>query len=417
MQTNPTYSKPQQFANRFLISYVLLFISSFSFPHAILPDIGKWFSPFYEKLAAFTGSHIFHLSKPYSAELISDSTGMYLHAFNLIFISAVIAIAWFYSDRQKKNEMQLVYGLQLIIRYYLALQLLNYGFNKIFKWQFYLPEPNTLFTSVGETHRDLLYWTSMGSSYTYTFFSGLIEVLAASLLLFRRTKLFGALIAIGIMVNVLMINIGFDISVKLYSAFLILLCCILIAPDAKRLFRFFFTNEAIAKNNYVPSFVNGKFKTLYRSLKTLVLLLFFSDTLFIYFASGNFNDDKAVRPPLHGAYEVSVFVLDGDTLAPLQTDQLRWKRVFVHRRNYFIVQNMQDGMQDYILENDTAKQILLLTDYDGKQKGFFHYDKLSGDANTFSGRIGMHKLEMELKKIDLKNLPLLQDEFGWTVDE
>lgn len=417
MEISQPYSKTQSFAVRFILLYVLLFISSFSFPHALIPDIGSWFSPFYEKLVRFTAEYIFHLQKPYSAELISDSTGMYIHAFNLIFISGMLAAIWFYFDKQKKKESRLFAVLQIMVRYYLAMQLLNYGFNKIFKWQFYLPEPNTLFTTVGETHRDLLYWTSMGSSYSYTFFSGFIEIFAAAFLFFRRTQLFGALISLGILINVFMINIGFDISVKLYSAFLILLCCILIAPDAKRLLVFFFKNEIPEKKNKPPVFISEKYRWLFPILKTLVVLFLLTDSLYIYFETENYNDDLAKRPPLHGAYEVSSFVLNGDTLQTDLTEANRWKRVFVHRRDYFIVQNMQDQMTDFRLENDTVKHILLMSDYSGKASNYFHY--VSGNENTLllSGKIGDKNAELILNKIDLKQQPLLVNEFSWTVDE
>lgn len=417
MEISPSYSKTQSFAIRFFLIYILLFITSFSFPHALLPDIGSWFSPFYEVLVRFTADHVFQLQRTYSAELISDSTGMYVHAFNLVFISGILAACWLYSDKQKKHEIKLFFVLQIIVRYYLAMQLLNYGFNKIFKWQFYLPEPNTLFTTVGETHRDLLYWTSMGSSYSYTFFSGFIEVFAAAFLFFRRTQLFGALLSLGILINVFMINIGFDISVKLYSAFLILLCCILIAPDAKRLFYFFFKNETLQKKTKTSLFTNEKYHRLYLSMKILVVLFLLTDSLYIYFESGNYNDDLAKRPPLHGAYEVSSFVLNGDTIEANLSDTNRWKRVFVHRRNYFVVQNMQDQMNDFMLENDTVKHVLLMTDYNGKTANYFHY--VSGNENTLllTGKIGNQDAELILKKIDLQKQPLLVNEFSWTVDE
>lgn len=417
MQISQPYSRTQSFLIRFSICYVLLFISSFSFPHALIPDIGSWFSPFYETIAGFTAANIFHLQKPYSVELISDSTGMYVHVFNLLFIAFIPAIIWFRSDREKQNEKRLLYILQVIVRYYLAMQLLHYGFNKVFKWQFFLPEPNTLYTSVGDTPRDLLYWTSMGSSYSYNLFSGIIEVFAALLLFFRRTQLFGAITALGIMINVFMINIGFDISVKLYSAFLIALCFLLIAPDAKRLFRFFFTNEAVEKAEPVPFFANEKYKWLYRSLKCITVLLLVTDSLYIYFESKNYNDDLAARPPMHGAYEVSLFVLDGDTIEANLSNSARWKRVFVHRRNYFIVQNMMDQMEDFMLENDTARQILMMTDYNGNSKNIFRYDEISATEFVLRGRAGMHELEMQLKKKELEKLPLFQDEFSWTVDE
>lgn len=406
MSSGIIFTRSKSWFLRFFFCYVVLFISSFSFPHRLLPDIGSWFSPFYGELAAFTGLHVFGISSPWTAELISDSTGFYLHAFNLIFISSALAFAWFFLDRSKKHDLNILVLLQTLVRYYLALQMLEYGFNKIFKWQFYLPEPNTLYTTVGETPRDLLYWSSMGSSYTYTFFSGAIEVIAALLLLFRRTSLLGAVVTLGIMINVLMINLGFDISVKLYSSFLILLCCILLAPDAKRLFVFFFTGKSAARI-LMPSLFSGKPQWFYAAAKVPVLLLIFSSTLIMYFESGNFNDDHYPRPGLHGAYEIRT-----DTPAANG-----WKRVFFHRRGYFITQDRNGQMQDYPFENDSIRQLLTMNDYDGNPQLVFHYEKRNDSLLLLDGFSGKTRMKLELHRLEPEKLPLLQNEFSWTVDE
>src|SRR5205085_9499653 len=109
---------------------------------------------------------------------------------------------------------------QLFI-YYLCLQLLKYGVDKIFKNQFYLPEPNTLFTPAGMLDKDILYWSTMGTSYGYNIFLGSLEIAAALFILIKRTRLIGLLLSLGILINVTEVNFGFDISVKLFSLFLL----------------------------------------------------------------------------------------------------------------------------------------------------------------------------------------------------
>ena len=53
------------------------------------------------------------------------------------------------------TEARLWYGLHTGVAWFLALQLLQYGFDKVFKHQFYLPEPNTLYTPLGLLPPDL----------------------------------------------------------------------------------------------------------------------------------------------------------------------------------------------------------------------------------------------------------------------
>jgi uncharacterized membrane protein YphA (DoxX/SURF4 family) len=213
------WNEGQKALLRFIALFVVLFISSFSFPHIFIPDVGKWLSPFFEKLVVFCGDHLFHIKRPYTQKIISDSTGMYLDVFVVFVLSSVASFVWTAVDRRPRSYDKLLYWFIVLVRYYLAMQLLHYGFNKLFKWQFYIPEPNTMFTTVGDTSPDLLYWSVMGISRPYTVFSGLLEVMAACMLLFKKTSFAGALLALTVMVNVVVINFSYDISVKLYSLF------------------------------------------------------------------------------------------------------------------------------------------------------------------------------------------------------
>lgn len=400
---------------RFSFAFVLLFVNSFSFVHNFLPDIGHFTHSFFEVLVKWTGAHIFNIQHPYYYQLVSDSLGFYINAFNLFFISIFIAAIWSALDRKRTNYDRLQYFFFVFIRYYLALQLFEYGFNKIFKLQFYWPEPNTLFTTIGNTSKDLLYWSSMGTSRFYVVFSGMLEIFAAIFLLFRKTALFGAIVSLGVMINVLMINFGFDISVKLYSCFLILLCVLLILPDAKRLFQFFFSNKKVEDRKPIPEMKFLQKRFVYLPLKILVVFIIVFDPLFPYLKAGNFNDDVFPRPYMHGAYDVTLFVKNSDTLLPLQTDPVRWKRVFIHRQGYFIIQNMNDEMEDFQLENYREGKKLLLVNYDASVKTFFNYNQTSDSTFTLQGNLRGDSLTVHLRKIDLEKLPISKTGFEWTI--
>lgn len=401
-----------QFLLRWALLFTVLFPLSFPFErNGILPDPGKYTQHLFEPLARFTGDRVFGLSH-YSPELMSDTTGFYLNAFNVFVLTFLAALCWIFFSKSKRQEPGLVFILQTWIRYYLALQMLWYGFDKVFKVQFYLPEPNTLFATVGNTQRDLLYWTVMGTSYTYTFFSGLIEVLAAGLLLFHRTALIGVFITAGIMTNVLMINIGFDISVKLYSCFLLLLSLTVIAIHAQTLFRFFILQLPSAPVLWRPPFAR---KIPYRVTKMLLVVLILADVLVPFIRAGNYNDDFYPRPPLHGAYQVNEFILNGKQVGPDLRNMHRWRRFFVHRRGYFIIQYMNDEMRDLELNVDTAAHCLFLRRYDSKQY-ILNYSRRQ-DMIQLGGIIEKDTFNVTAKKLDLEALPLLQNEFSWAINE
>jgi hypothetical protein len=400
----------------FFFLYILIFACSFSFPHPFIPDFGKFLSPLFEKWSSFTGKHIFNLSGNENYALESDTAGLYLHAFNLVFIVAILSALIFFTDRKRKNYLNIQWWFFVFLRYFLALHLLSYGCDKIFKAQFYFPEPNTLFTTVGETPKDLLYWSTMGSSRGYNLFLGSIEVIAALLLFSRTASLAGALLSLAIFINVLAVNLCFDISVKLFSSFLILICLLLISNDYKKLFSFFFGKNSPQAEKWQPSFLSKpSFKFPHIILKCGIILLFILSATHPYTSTGNFNDDKAPRPFLHGAYAVSLFVKNGDTIAPDLRNVSRWKRAFVHRRGFFIVQNMNDELLDYELKYDSANSKLHLFNYADSLSAQLNYSLRSDSSMILRGDFFGDTLLLHLKKLDLKNLWLLQDEFEWTV--
>lgn len=394
--------------------FVLLFILSFSFEHEFIPDVGSWFAPFFERLAEWTGKTYFNFRAETIYEIQSDTTGFYLNALNLLFISLLVAIAWSVLDKRRTNYQKVTYWFFVFIRFYLAMQLFSYGFNKIFKWQFYALEPNTLYTAIGNVPRDFLYWSSMGTSRFYVIFSGIAEIVAATLLLFRRTYVAGAIVSLLVLINVLMINLGFNVSVKLYSLFLVVLCLVLLIPEGKKLVGFFFLSKPMSLEQSRPGH-SKRVSRILLLLKTIIIAAIILDPLSLYIRTGNFNDDRYPRPPLHGAYEVKLFVKNFDTLLPLTTDTYRWRRMFVHRRGYLITQLMNDEMRDYGLAVDTVRKKLMIED--GHLHSFPDYVVKNDSTLFIDGEFFGDTLHIELRKIDLKKLPLMEDEFRWTIDQ
>lgn len=120
----------------------------------------------------------------------------------------------------------------LIIEYicviYISVILIKYGIDKILKAQFPEPEPNILFTRFGNLDKDILFWSTIGTSKIYNIITGSIELFSGALLLFKRTRFLGLLLAIISFTQILIINISFDISVKFFSLILLLMSLFLV---------------------------------------------------------------------------------------------------------------------------------------------------------------------------------------------
>ncbi|WP_435522525.1 hypothetical protein [Chryseobacterium indoltheticum] len=98
--------------------------------------------------------------------------------------------------------------------FYISIVLIKYGFDKIFQTQFPEPEPNILFTRFGNLDKDILFWSTIGTSKIYNIIMGSIELFSGILLWFRRSRFLGLLLAIICLAQIFIINISFDISVK-----------------------------------------------------------------------------------------------------------------------------------------------------------------------------------------------------------
>jgi hypothetical protein len=128
------------------------------------------------------------------------------------------------------------------IRYFLALTLLNYGFAKVFDSQFPHLAANMDARFI-ELSPMRVAWAFFGYSRGYQEFLGWGEVIPGVLLLFKRTTLLGAILAFTVMLNVFLINIFFDVCVKLNSGIYAALSLYILLQETGRLWNFFFTNR------------------------------------------------------------------------------------------------------------------------------------------------------------------------------
>ncbi len=306
-----------------------------------------------------------------------------------------------YEFSEKLNQIA-----RIVITYYLSWVLIKYGFDKLFKAQFYSPEPNILYSKVGDLDRDMLFWTSMGSSYIYSIITGVFEITPAILLLFKKTRNLGILIAIGVFVNVFALNIGFDISVKFFVCFLLLMSGYLAYPFASNLW-LFLSNQPIQNISTSKQRIEN-FKTK-NWLKAFLIVGICFESLYPFIKSGNFNDDIAPRPIYHGAYQVESVIIATDTLSPHSADL---KRVFIHRDNYLIFQDTNDQFEDFYFELNATHSKIQVIDYNQKIQNF----DISYNPNTRILCLKNGQQQIKCKALHWKKMALLQPLFHWTVD-
>ncbi len=75
----------------------------------------------------------------------------------------------------------------------------------------------------------------MGASPAYGWFTGIIKITGAALLVFRQTTTLGALILLAALSNIVVLNLSYDVPAKLFAIHLFLTSIFLLWPDRKRL--------------------------------------------------------------------------------------------------------------------------------------------------------------------------------------
>ncbi|SHH02159.1 hypothetical protein SAMN05421866_1850 [Chryseobacterium oranimense] len=284
----------------------------------------------------------------------SDSISMLVLVFVLLILSFVTALLL-----KRRFSRQILFFSKEIVIVYLAVVLMKYGLDKVFKAQFYLPEPNILYSRFGNLDKDILFWSVMGTSRFYSISTGIVELLASLMIIFRKTRVLGLLISVGILVNILLINLGFDISVKFFSLILLSMAVFALKDEWFPLYRFLILKQKVQLEETEP---DTKALPLWIFSRTAFIGFSVVTILFPYVNNGNYNDDLAKRPFLHGAFEN----LD-------QNSDIRY--IFLHRKNYMILMDKEEKMTDFHY-NQGSKDQLLLEDYSGGRISVrFSYNK------------------------------------------
>jgi hypothetical protein len=394
----------KQFVQTTLALFVCFCIIFIPFPYVVFSFPGFLSEMLFNDLLLFMAQHLFNQERVVP-QVSSDSVLMYLLVLVLFVLAACITP--FVRNKDGIYWQRIVKLINITGCCYLALHLAKYGFDKLFKAQFYQPEPNILYTPFGQLDQDILYWSTMGTSYSYSLFLGAAEICASVLLLFNRTRILGLLAAWVLMLNIVAVNFSFNISVKLFSLFLFLVATWLLTPYFRNLYHVLVLRSNVVNKKpepIVPFIAHPFWKA---TIKTAVILIIITESVYPHLQRSNINDDKLARPFLHGAYRVTGNTGSGEYAGA--------RRLFIHRKGYFIIEYGSGEMKDYKLDINQPGRQFTITDYQHNQTqiGYSYY---AADSILTLIQPGDTLPFLRAKALDWKSLPALQPVFQWTTD-
>ncbi|KAB8333659.1 hypothetical protein SD80_012035 [Scytonema tolypothrichoides VB-61278] len=264
---------------------------------------------------------------------------------------------------------------------------------------------------LGELSPMGLLWAFMGYSEPYTVFTGLVELAGGLLLLSRRTTLLGALVCAVAMSQVLMLNLSYDVPVKLSSAHLLAMALVLIVPELPRLLNFFVLNRPVTPVVLQPpASVPSRPRAVVR-LVSVLLVIGFTLSMLGWAWSIRAEDTRNLPPlALYGIWEVERFSVDGTERPPLLTDPIRWRRLVIDRYGMGSVQLMNDELQGYRMTIDEAEQRITLDSYRGDRSVVVLYEQ--PEAGRMEAQV-LGQGRPILVSLRRQQVPLLERGFHW----
>jgi len=309
--------------------------------------------------------HFFHTGYDPATQQSFPGDNHFGVLFYLVLLMVAVAgtIVWGILDRKRPNYNRLNHWFRVYLRYMLAITLLTYGLDKLIPVQMTFPNIENLLMPLGFSNRFRVFWNFMGVSPEYQMVTGAIELTGALLLLNRRTKVLGCILVLAVLINVVSLNVFYNVTVKLFSTQLLLYTLYLLYPYGNRLIKLFFSGQSVSLA--VRRF---RFQTSWKE-KVLTAILISIPLLTLATAGWGIAhrySRNANNAGLQKYYEVTRFVAK-DTLLPLPTDTLRWKRFLISYSNYSpdlyaVVWGMQDDFDYYFLKIDSLKRTFTLKD-------------------------------------------------------
>ncbi|QHI38262.1 hypothetical protein IMCC3317_36520 [Kordia antarctica] len=404
----------QKIGFRFCVIYTLLFalpfpLIAFTFLDGFTDKIDDIL---WSKIVPYIGETVFNVTIDSSAAFSGsgDTTYDYVQVFCYFLVALLGTLIWSILDRKRPHYWKLLRILVVYITYYLIFFMLVYGFMKVYKLQFPDPRLTRLIQPYGDSSPMGIAWTFMGASKFYTFFAGLSEVLGGLLLISRRTRTFGAFVCVGVMLNVFVMNMSYDIPVKLFSFHLLLFSLFIFLQDWKRVFAVFFTTATTIPRSFPHYFKKRKL-----NIGLLVIkICFISFLLYSNFSRAigleNTRGSSAPKPAMYGIYDLKQIVKNNDTIPLIITDKTLWKRIVIQRERHLSIFTMEDEQLRFSSQLDTVYKTLSIDRNEDSYK--FKY-VLKDSILSLKGTHNGDSIFMEAKQFDLKKFRLINRGFHW----
>lgn len=414
----PAWSPLRKALFRFLFVYFVLY---FPFPLRVIPLYGEILKEAHQEIwrgiVPWVGKHAFGVKALFHPTGSGDTAYNWVQVFCYLMIALAVTIVWTLLDRRRTNYARLHEWLRTYLRFSLAGAMLVYGAYKAIPSQFGLPLPSDLVQPIGEGSPMWLLWSFIGSSVPYIIFTGVAEMLGGLLLATRRTTLLGALVCIGVMSNVVVLNLSYDVPVKLYSSHLLLIAVLLVVPDLGRLANLLVWNRRVPPAGQRPLFASRGGDRAALIFRTVFMLGLTAAALHMSYKDKMEYEYPMYRQPLYGVWEAEEIEIDGTVRPLLITDGTLWRRLAFDFPGTLSIQYARESdFREYTLEPDPGRHAFTLCcEPEWKTPVAVSFKKIGPDALALDGTVNGKPIRGRFRRMD--RFQLLTRGFHWVSEE
>jgi len=382
------------------------------FPVGNVPELSAL--PPVKTIVSWVAVHVFRVTTPLviTGSGSGDKTFDWVHAFCVLIVSIAISAVWSMVDRTDDGRLRRRF--RLFARFALGSTMLTYATVKVVPLQMPAPSLTRLLEPYGFFSPMGVLWASVGASRAYEIVIGFAELAGGVLLFVPQTAPLGALICLVDTIQIFLLNMTYDVPVKLFSFHLIVLSLILLGPVIPQLAR------VLLPGVLGPPRRVGSAIEVIRPARWLVgaQLVFglYLIAMNLYGAKQAWAEYGGAAPksPLYGIWTVDRMSIDGQTRSPLVTDYDRWRRVIFDRPGTIVFQRMNDANVFYGVTVDvTAGTITPASVPNGTWTTPLRFQRPAQDRLTLDGEMHHHQVHLELLLIDRNTYLLVTRWFHW----
>jgi len=420
----PAWPLGRRVAFRFLFLYFTLLCLSNQIINGvfIIPkvDVPNWptLTPF--RLVIFwVAEHVLGMKLPlvYSGSGSGDKNWDWVLLFCFLSTATLATLAWSIFDRKRLTHPTLQKWFLLFVRVCLGGQMLVYGADKVILLQMSGPYLAQLIEPYGNQSPASVLWNSIGAAPAYEIFAGSAELLGGLLLIFPRTATIGALVCLADLIEVFLLNMTYDVSVKILSFHLILISLLLLQPEFSRLTRFFLLNQPVEPARRTPLFESSRAQRITSCIVAFLWLWMIGNLAYSDWDSWYMYGPGRAKSPLYGIWNIEKLNLDGTDQPRLATDPKAWRRIVFDSPANITVQQMDDSVQRYTAAIDTKPGTLNLSSASDKNwKAAYTFSRPAPDRLLLNGVANGRKASLELTLLDPAKMLLRSRGFHWIQD-